>query len=126
MPPYPPPPPPAQPWPPRHQSQPWPPQPHPPAYGPWGYFPRPQNGVGTAGFVVSLIGLVFAMPTLLPFLSIPLLVVGLPLAGVGLQKANQGHATNRGLAIAGVTCGTVGLVWQLGAFLLGAILKAAG
>lgn len=75
------------------------------------YGPAPQNGVGTGGFVTGLLGLVFFWA---PGIGVILAIIGVSLSGVGIAKAKRGEATNKGLAIAGLTCGIVALaIWLI-------------
>ena len=71
---------------------------------------RPKNGLGTAGFVLGLVGLVFAFIPLIGVVAWPLVIIGLILSLVGLSRVRKGVATNKGLAIAGIVCSAVGLV----------------
>jgi uncharacterized protein DUF4352 len=89
------------------QQQPYPQQ---PGYG--GYPPPrpPQNGLGTAGFVLGLIGLLFSFIPVIGVIAWPLVLIGLVLAGIGLSRARRGRATNKGLAIAGLVCASLGLL----------------
>ncbi|MFB9905072.1 hypothetical protein [Allokutzneria oryzae] len=87
-------------------SMPYPPQ----QPGPGGYPAQPQNGLGTAGFVVGLIGLVFSFIPFIGVVAWPLVIIGAVLSGVGLSKATSGAASNKGLAIAGLVCSIVGLL----------------
>lgn len=72
--------------------------------GPRGQFgggpipPPPQNGMGTASLVCSLVGLL--VPFILPVLAI---VLGL----VGCGRAKGGRATNKGMAITGIVIGVL-------------------
>jgi len=70
----------------------------------------PRNGLGTAGFVLGLIGLVFAPIPLVGVIAWPLAVLGLILSAVGVARARSGKATNKGLSIAGVVVSLLGLV----------------
>ncbi len=70
---------------------------------------KKSNGVGTAGFVLALIGAVFCWA---PFLNYILLVLGLILSFAGMFKAP------RGLAIAGFVIAFL--------FLFGTILLTVG
>jgi hypothetical protein len=70
----------------------------------------PRNGLGTAGFVLGLLGLVVSP---IPFAGVaawPLVGLGLVLSAVGVARARAGKATNKGLAIAGVVVSVLGLV----------------
>lgn len=90
------------------------------AYGgqqPWG--PQPSNGLGTAALVLGIISVVgFCLYGLNIVLGILALIFGI----IGLGRAKRGEATNRGMAIAGIITGSVGIV--LGAVILGFIAWA--
>ena len=79
--------------------------PHPPIYG-----PPPENGLGTAGFVLGLIGLLFSPIPIVGVIAWPLVILGVIFASIGVGKANKGTANNRGLAVAGVVLSVLGLV----------------
>lgn len=68
-----------------------------------------KNGIGTAGFVVGLIGLIFAPVPLIGVIAWPLVIVGLVLSVIGLNRARKG-APNKGLSIAGIVCSAIGLL----------------
>ena len=70
----------------------------------------PRNGLGTAGFVVGLLGLVFSPIPFVGVVAWPLVVVGLILSAVGLARVRAGKATNKGLSIAGIVVSVLGLV----------------
>ncbi|MEA5363059.1 MmpS family transport accessory protein [Amycolatopsis sp., V23-08] len=70
----------------------------------------PRNGLGTAGFVLGLLGLVVAPIPLAGVVAWPLAVAGLILSAVGLARVRAGKATNRGLTIAGIVVSVLGLV----------------
>lgn len=89
-----------------YTQQPYPQQ---PAYGGYPSPRAPQNGLGTAGFVLGLIGLLFSFVPLIGVIAWPLVLLGLVLAGIGLARARAGRATNKGLAIAGLVCASLGL-----------------
>jgi hypothetical protein len=76
--------------------------------------PAPQNGLGTAGFVLGLVGLLFSFIPLIGIIAWPLVLLGVILSGIGLSRARKGRATNTGLTIAGVTCSAVGLLVCVG------------
>ena len=80
--------------------------------------PSKSNGIGTAGFVLALAGLVLVWA---PFLNSILWLLGLILSGVGVTKQP------RGLAIAGLCISLIGLVILLTIFgLFAASAAAAG
>ncbi|MFC5061512.1 hypothetical protein [Actinomycetospora atypica] len=91
--------------------------PVPPQYG-WGQVPAggvpvpppaPRNGLATGGFVVALIGAVFALIPFIGVISWVLSPVGLVLSIVGIVVASK-HGVGRGLAIAGAVLGVIGLL----------------
>jgi len=95
-----------------YQPPPGPPYQPPPGYGyPAGYgYPQPRNGMGTAGLVLGIIGLVFCWALWIGWILNALAII---FGGVGVSRANQGAATNKGAAQAGLILGIVGLVLGL-------------
>lgn len=92
------------------------PPPPPPPYGQPYYGPlyppvaQPRNGMGTAGMVLGIVGLVLGWLPMIGWLAFVLALVGLPLSGVGYSRTKRGEATNRGPAIAGIVCNIITLV----------------
>lgn len=91
--------------------------PQPPANAPFtpppGYAPPQQprqNGLGTAGFVLGLVGLLFSFIPVIGIIAWPLVIIGLVLSIVGFLRTRSGRADNKGLAIAGIALSVVGLV----------------
>ncbi len=72
--------------------------------------PAARNGLGSAGMVLGIVGLVFAFIPLVGVVAWPMVIVGLVLGILGLLRANRGEATNRGAAITGIACSAVGLI----------------
>ena len=94
----------------------------PPGYGPPGYHTMPpphrgpppssnQNTLGILGLVFGILGVLMDWCW---FLGLPLGVAGLVLGGLGLKKASDGQAGNRGLALAGAICGGSAIVLSIG------------
>lgn len=68
------------------------------------------NGLGTAGFVLGLVGLLFSWIPFVGIIAWFLVIPGAVLSGIGIAKANRGEANNRGLAIAGLVLSIIGLL----------------
>lgn len=85
-------------------------QPPVPLLQPYGGYPAVPlpTGQATAGFVLSLVGLVAS--SFLPVVITPALIVGLVLSAISLKRCRQGLAGGRGFAIAGLVLGIVGIV----------------
>ena len=77
-----------------------------PGYGYPMPVPQSSNGVGIAGFVTGLVGLVLCW---VPWLGVLLAIVGVALSGVGIAQGKKRSMSN-GLAIAGLVCGIIGLI----------------
>ncbi|NIH84329.1 DUF4190 domain-containing protein [Amycolatopsis granulosa] len=76
--------------------------------------PQPQNGMGTAGFVCSLVSLAVGfLPSWLSLIALPLAILGVTFGSIGYGYANRGMANNRGLAQSGVVIGIIALVLML-------------
>jgi hypothetical protein len=79
----------------------------------YGYPPvppqQPSNGMGIAGFVTGLVGLILCW---VPWLGLLLSIVGVALSGAGISQGKKKGAST-GLAIAGLSCGAVGLILSI-------------
>jgi len=101
---------------PRSYPPPLSPRPRPPRRLP------PGNGLGTAGLVLGIVALVFAVIPIVGVIAWFLWPVGLVLALIGFARVRSGEATNRGPALAGViTSGVAAAVC-----LLGLVITAVG
>lgn len=69
--------------------------------------PRPRNSMGTAALVLGIIGAVLFWTI---SIAIILGILAIIFGGVGLNRARQGVATNRGSALAGLVLGIVALL----------------
>lgn len=80
--------------------------------------PQARNGLGVAGFVTGLVGLVFSPIPFVGVVAWPLVIIGLVLSLVGFNRVRKGEATNKGLSISGIAVSAVGLVicilWVVG------------
>lgn len=72
--------------------------------------PQPKNGLGTSGFVLGLIGLLFSFIPLIGVIAWPLVILGIIFSAIGLSRTIKGAATNKGLSIAGLVLSILGLV----------------
>lgn len=70
---------------------------------------QPSNGLGTSGFVLGLIGLIFSPIPLIGVIAWPLVILGIIFSAIGISRARAGRATNKGLSIAGLVVSVVGL-----------------
>src|SRR3954453_12932888 len=89
---------------------------------PYGYAVAPQapsNGIGIAGFVCGLVGLVLCW---VPWLGLLLALVGIALSAVGISQGKKKGASI-GLAIAGLVCGIIAVIPQI--FVLVALFSVA-
>ena len=82
-----------------------------------GYYPpppppqKPPNGLATGGFVVALIGFILSLIPIVGVISWILAPLGLILSAVGVGTANRRYNSGKGLAIAGVVLGALGIVF---------------
>ncbi|GLY68370.1 hypothetical protein [Amycolatopsis taiwanensis] len=77
-----------------------------------------DNHFATAGFVLGLLGLVFAVIPFIGLIAMPLVVPGLVCATIGLARAVRYQAPRLSTAAAGLVLSTIGfvvcLVWIAG------------
>ncbi|MBO0729899.1 MAG: DUF4190 domain-containing protein [Acidimicrobiaceae bacterium] len=85
--------------------------------------PQLKNGLGVAGMVCGIIGLVFGfIPLFGIFFAVPLGILGVVFGAVGLRRVSRQEANNRGVAIAGLVTGILALI--VGFILFAAIYSA--
>ncbi|MGW7242623.1 DUF4190 domain-containing protein [Streptomyces sp. NPDC054804] len=85
-------------------------------YGGWpGMQPMPNNGLGTAGLVTGILSVVgfCAWP-----IALVMGVLAIVFGSIGRARVRRGEATNGGQALAGIICGSVGLVLVVGFIVL--------
>ncbi len=70
----------------------------------------PSNGIGIAALVVGIVSL---FTWWIPVLGLVVAIVAVVLGIVGIRKASKGQATNKGMAIAGLVTGALGLIASL-------------
>ena len=88
------------------QAPPPPPPPGPPTPPPPGqqpYSAAPQNGMGTAALILSILGVIGCIP----FIGG---ILGIVFGKMGMKNAEEGRATNYGQAPAGFIIGIISLV----------------
>ncbi|MFJ9348672.1 DUF4190 domain-containing protein [Streptomyces sp. NPDC101237] len=92
-----------------YPGQPYPPYPGGPGgYGGWpGMQPMPNNGLGTGSLVTGIISVVgfCAWPV-----ALVMGVLAIVFGSIGRARVRRGEATNGGQALAGIICGSVGLL----------------
>ncbi|MFD8812005.1 DUF4190 domain-containing protein [Streptomyces sp. NPDC059627] len=93
----------------QYPGQPFPPYPAGPGgYGGWpGMQPAPDNGLGTAAMVT---GIISAIGFCLAPVALVMGVLGIVFGSIGRARVRRGVATNGGQALAGIICGSAGLV----------------
>lgn len=109
--------------PPEHPpGQPTPPPPPPPGGVPGaGGPPQPSNGLGLASMIVGIV----SIPLVCCFyLGVPAAIVAIILGFLGKGKADRGEATNRGMALAGIICGGVAIVFAIVSLILTVVVGA--
>jgi hypothetical protein len=71
---------------------------------------RPRNGLGVASLVLGVASLVAVLSFILFPLALIGGIVGVILGIVALMRTERGTSTNRGQAIAGLTCSGIALI----------------
>ncbi len=90
----------------------YPPQPEYPAYG--GYRPAQTNGPGIASLILGIVGLAIFW---IPFVGLPVSIVGLIVAAVGMKRLD-----GKGFAVAGLVLSIIGII--LGGCITAATISA--
>lgn len=86
--------------------------------------PAPRNGMGVAALVLGILAVVLCWSAIG---GIVLGVLAIIFAIVGIRRASRGISTNRGMSIAGLVTGIIGLiVGVLFAILVGSVLSVFG
>ncbi|AEW99175.1 DUF4190 domain-containing protein [Streptantibioticus cattleyicolor] len=95
--------------------------PPPPYPGPLLPLTQPRNGLGVAALVVGIVGVFIGFVPFLFWFSGVLGVLGLVFGLVGVGRARNGTATNKGVAVAGSILGGVAVVMAIAGVVLSAI-----
>ncbi|MFD7549685.1 DUF4190 domain-containing protein [Streptomyces sp. NPDC059816] len=92
--------------------------------GPWGpsaphwpypmATPPPRNGMGIAALVLGVVGVLLGLVVIFFWMSWLPALLALVFGCIGLSHVRKGVATNRGMALAGVILGVVGLLVSVG------------
>ncbi|WP_432142897.1 DUF4190 domain-containing protein [Streptomyces sp. bgisy084] len=80
--------------------------------------PQSRNGMGITALVLGIVGLVLGLLIILFWMSWLPALLAVVFGSVGLSHARRGRATNRGMALAGVILGVVGLLAAAGGAVL--------
>ena len=90
--------------PPGYGQQPWAQSP----YGgtPYGQRPPKKNGIGVAALVLGVLSILGGFFVAGAVLGIVAIILGV----VGMQRANRGEADNKGMAVAGLITGIIGVI----------------
>ncbi|MFD5428617.1 DUF4190 domain-containing protein [Streptomyces sp. NPDC127084] len=101
------------------------------AGGPWPSYPalppQPRNAMGISALVLGTVGAVLGMVVVLFWMAWLPALLAVVFGFIGLRQARKGLATNRGMALAGVILGAVGLLFSVGGgiFAVVTVKKAA-
>jgi hypothetical protein len=80
--------------------------------------PQARNGMGITALVLGIVGLVLGLLIILFWMSWLPALLAVVFGSVGLSHARRGRATNKGMALAGVILGGVGLLAAAGGAVL--------
>jgi hypothetical protein len=76
-------------------------------------YPKPRNGIGTAGFVCGLIGFAGSVIPVVGLFTWIVGMVGVGLCSAGRGRVGQGVASNYGMCVAGTILALCGLVLSM-------------
>ncbi|MFD5394188.1 DUF4190 domain-containing protein [Streptomyces sp. NPDC127097] len=80
--------------------------------------PQSRNGMGITALVLGIVGVVLGLLIILFWMSWLPALLAVVFGSVGLSQARRGRATNKGMALAGVILGVVGLLAAAGGAVL--------
>lgn len=84
-----------------------------PAHGGAGAMGQPQGQNNTLGLVSMILGIASIPLVCCFYLGLPVGIAALVTGYLGKQKADQGLATNRGQAMAGLICGGIAVALEI-------------
>jgi hypothetical protein len=84
---------------------------------------QPQGNQNTQGLVGMIVGIVSIPLGCCAYVGIIVGIIGGVFSWLGLQKAKQGLASNRGQAMAGLICSSVGVALGIVFLILGFVLR---
>ncbi|MEU8589589.1 DUF4190 domain-containing protein [Streptomyces sp. NPDC048664] len=76
----------------------------------YGMQQQPSNGLGTAGMVCGIIGVVLSLTFILWWAGMILGILAIIFGAIGRGRAKRGEATNKGAATSGLVLGIVATV----------------
>jgi hypothetical protein len=76
-------------------------------------YPKPQNGIGRAGFACGLIGLAGSLIPIVALFTWVLALVGIGFGIVGRERVGRGVASNYGMCVAGIMLSLCGIILSL-------------
>lgn len=71
---------------------------------------KPTSGLAVASLVTGIIAIVSSFVPLLNLLSFPFVILAIVFGGIGIWQAAKGTKAGKGIAIAGLVCGVLGLL----------------
>jgi hypothetical protein len=84
--------------------------------------PSQQNN--TMGLLSLILGIISIFPGVCcAFLGVLVGIAAVVLGILGMRKATAGQASNRGQALAGLICGSIGLVLSIGSSIAGVAMN---
>jgi hypothetical protein len=72
--------------------------------------PKPPKGFAVTALVLGIIGLVFSLTPIGIGVGLICDILGIIFGAVGITKAKRGQAGGKGMAMAGLVCGIIGIV----------------
>jgi uncharacterized protein DUF4190 len=90
-------------------------------YGAPGGVPQQNNALGLLALILGIVSIPLGFCC--SFFGAPFGIAGVVLGILGMKRANEGRANNRGQALAGLICGAAGIVMVILRVALGAFMS---